>query len=840
MAVEENSPRPDGCAKRQPFRTPALRWLFGLILIVLSVAWNPHDVRAQGPPRAAAPDSVAADLDTAVTLARRGENDLALAILERLQSRFPDSPQIAANTIVVLHWARRDQDALSSAQRFGGRNLPAWSLDAAARAAANLGRMPDALALYYAALGSAPEDPALLLGLARALVFAGRVEEATPIAATLEKRFPDDVNILIGAAGVADARRDFAEALRLYDRALLFEPGNGEAKRGRIYALEGLGAAGIAQALSRAAPDLIPPSGERGLRGTHAGNFVRWGTLPPEDKTQQFGEIDLAIAMLDRNIADFESAGPQASGDVLRARFDRVISYRDRSRMEDVIREYEALAATSPVPLPVWVIQAAGDAYLASREPEKARDLYREVLRQSPNTFNASVSLAYALVETEEYAEAIALADQMNAAEPVTISEPGRAQPVVNPRRLTTEILAANVRAFSGDLKESSRRFAILSRAAEHNTDLRLGLARVYGYRGWPEKALAETEIADTQRPNDRGIQVSKTALAFDLRRYAAFEGSLQTLQRAAPEARDLERLTRTWEIFNKRELDVTVGYGRGPRVPIAGTSFAIDTTLYSAPFAKNLRAFAGYRFSTANTVEGWEDVHRGRIGVAYRGPQLIGLVELNYNNATRSQVGARANVNWNPNDHWFFDAGIELFSRDTPPRASRNNIKTNAANLGVAYRGSESFIARLNMRGVDFSDGNERLELYPSVTARIFSGPNFTADLGGELSFSFNSRTDGPYYSPKRDAAQVITLDLQHVIYRRYGTVVNHRLVVFGGNYWQTRIGSGFIGGIRYEPGFRFDDVLDTGIGIGFTRRRFDGRPENELSLTGRLNWRF
>jgi biofilm PGA synthesis protein PgaA len=836
MAVENRSPWPAIGPAPTGKQAPALRWLIGLVMAVLSAAWNPHAVRAQGPP-AALPT---AEIDEAVALARSGETELALAVLRRLRLQYPTDPPIAANTIVVLHWARRHEESFALARSFGAEKLPAWALDAAARAAAALGRPNDAIGLYYRALAEKPDDPALLAGLARALVAADRTPEAKPIAATLEKRFPDDPGVLLAVASVAEATRAFAEALRLYDRVLLLDPDNADAKRGRIYALEAVGAAGLAQTLSRDEPGLIAPAGARGLSGSHAGAFVRWGTLPPEDRRRRFAEIDLAIAMLDRNIANFRAEGPEAEADVLRARHDRVIAYRDRARMDDVVREVETLRAESAVPLPLWVTQASGDAYLALREPEKARDAYREVLRQEPNAFNASLSLVYALVETEEWDEALTLADGLNAAQPITISEPGREKPVVNPRRLQTEILAANVRAFSGDLKEATRRYEILSRAAEANVDLRLGLARVYGYRGWPEKSLAETRIAATQRPEDRGIAIAETGLAFDLRRYGAFESSLEQLSRAYPESRDLDRLHRTWEIFNKRELDVNVGYGRGPRETTAGQSFAIDTTLYSAPFARNLRAFVGHRFSTADTVEGWEDHHRSRIGVQGRGPHLIGLVELNYNNATRTEVGARASLTWNPNDHWFVDAGIELFSRDTPARASRNRIKSNAASASVAYRQSESFLARLGVRGVDFSDGNERLEIYPTATYRVYSGPTFTADLGAELSFTFNSRTDGPYYSPKRDAAQLLTLDLQHVIYRRYGTVVNHRLVVFGGNYWQARIGSGFIGGLRYEPGLRYNDVLDTGIGIGFVRRRFDGRPENELLLTGRLNWRF
>lgn len=837
MPVEYKSPLLACGPRRTGARAPALRWLIGLILAVLSAAWNPHDVRAQGPPVAAVPT---AEIDEAVTLARNGESDLALAILERLRLQFPTAPPIAANTVVVLHWARRHEEAFALARRFGAENLPAWALDSAARSAAAVGRPNEALSLYYRALAETPDDPALLAGLARALVAADRVPEAKPIAATLEKRFPDDPGVLLAVASVAEATREFAEALRHYDRVLLLDPGNDEGKRGRIYALEAVGAAGLAQTLAREEPALIPAAGIRGISGSEAGAFVRWGTLPPEDKRRRFAETDLAIAMLDRNINNFQAAGPQAAGDILRARYDRVIAYRDRGRMEDVVREAEALRAESAAPLPLWVTQASGDAYLALREPEKARDAYREVLRAEPNAFTAAVSLVYALVETEEWDEAFALSDALNQAQPIRINEPGRDKPVVNPRRLQTEILAANVRAFSGDLKEATRRYEILSRAAEANVDLRMGLARVYGYRGWPEKALEETQIADTQRPQDRGIEIAETALAFDLRRYRTFESALERLGSAYPDSRDLDRLLRTWEIFNKRELDVTVGYGQGPRDVTAGESFAIDTTLYSAPFARNLRAFIGHRFATADTVEGWEDVHRSRVGVQYRGPQLIGLVEINYNNATRAQVGARASATWNPNDHWFFDAGIELFSRDTPARASRNRIKSDAASLSVAYRESESFLARLGVRGVDFSDGNERLEIYPTVTKRVYSGPNFTADIGGELSFTFNSRTDGPYYAPKRDSAQLLTLDMRHVIYRRYGTVVNHRLVVFGGNYWQTRIGSGFIGGVRYEPGFRYDDVLDAGIGVGFVRRRFDGRPENELLLTGRLNWRF
>ena len=797
-------------------------------------------------------DSPDAARERAVDLARQGRLDQALTILESLHRAAPANRAIAHDYIVVLGWAGRNRDAVALFRRIGRDDAPEYVIEAAARASRHLGSYGEALDLYRYGQSRWPHDSGFAVGEVHTLVDAGDLNAAAARAERLAIAWPDDADVLAAKARVLQVRGYHADALAVATRALALKPDHRDALRMRVLALSESGSPELALILARKQPGLMTEAELQRIEANATAYRIRSArAVRPTSESERFADVDQALAELDRQIAEL-APDPSAGAALLTARYDRIVALRDRYRMQEVIDEYRLLAAEGNHP-PSYVLAAVGDALLHLRRPEEALALYREGLRSAPESFETQLQMAYALADIGEFGAAIELIDRLNEEQPIWIQTVDGRSLLENPRRLATERARAAIRLYADDLDGAGTLFARMADQAPRNSLGYEGLGDVYLARGWPRRALAEFEqglAVERQNREPRGsidptygLEARRAFALYRIREYRQVEEQVSRLAARYPEQLEVRRLVREWDVHNRRELqlEADAGFNEGDAPQVGDRSLSFSSTLFSAPFATNYRAFIGYRFAEAKFDDvGAEMLHRVFAGLDYRRAdwELIGEASYNTNGAT--EPGGRIEALWNPDDHWSLGGSLEFFSRDTPLRALADGVTANSAALEGAYKASDEFEVIVAGKAVDFSDGNLRQQAELSARTRALTRPYFRIDGGIDVSVSRNSETDVSYFSPELDSAQTGSVIFSHTLYRRYEDVYVHTLTVMGGNYWQRDFGHALIGSVFYEHRLRANDVIDVGFGIGYRHLVFDGEPEEQLAALTRLMWRF
>jgi tetratricopeptide (TPR) repeat protein len=105
-----------------------------------------------------------------------------------------------------------------------------------------LGRTTDAIAQFRLALAERSDYQNARYNLARALIKAGDLEQATLLFRQVVAAYPNDAQARNGLGELLYRQGKFAEALQEFDKALVADPSNGAAKKNRDLAAERVGA----------------------------------------------------------------------------------------------------------------------------------------------------------------------------------------------------------------------------------------------------------------------------------------------------------------------------------------------------------------------------------------------------------------------------------------------------------------------------------------------------------------------------------------------------------------------------------------------------------------------
>jgi biofilm PGA synthesis protein PgaA len=788
---------------------------------------------------ALAEDASAREHDEAVALARRGSTDAALSILERLAHQNPTDLGIARDRVVVSIWAGRETDAVGLYEQLPAGEQPDYVIEAVAHAYRNLHRYSEALTLYRASLKRHPGNAGLAAGEIETLADSGDASAAVALAKQVLKENGDAVATLIAAAYAAQAARVPVDALRFADRALQREPANREARRQRVLAIESMGAPAVALKLAQAEPGLLSPAEVRRLEGSAAAQLVRWDTVDPVSEARRFVAADRAIEALDALIARFSADGEGAGDALLRARSDRLIALFDRGRMNDAVQDYAALI-NAGFAVPTYALPSVASAYLALRQPETARDLYRRALAVDPNNVETQLGLFHALVETEEFDEALRQVDATAASlRPYTFLK-GAPDPIDTKDKLNADIAAASGRYYADDLPEAERRFTAMTDVAPYNTSLLTDLARVYGGRGWPRRAAEVLERARAQQPLDPEADILQAGLDLDLQEGREFGRAVGDLGRRFPENAAVRRLETQADLHDRAELRLYSdrAYRSSSNVN-GGNGIDAGLQIYSPPLFYDWRVFAGYRLAHERLPEGNITERLYDVGVEYRIRDLTAAAEGHFAQYGTDTGGGRLEAEWSLDDYWQIGGSAEKFSSDTPIRALFHRITADAAAAHVVYRQSESRDVKIIAQTMPFSDGNLRTILGAEARERVFTLPHLRLNALANLGFSHNTRTGAPYFNPRQDALGTVGAELVQILYRRYELTYEHAVVGLVGPYWEQNFGSGLAWSARYEQRVK-SDALEAAVGIGFARQPYDGVYENAVALNLTLTWRF
>jgi len=141
----------------------------------------------------------------AVELARLGQYNAALEILEKLHQREKDNTELSRDYTTVLGWAGRDQQAVDMYDTLPERN-PDYVLASVGRAYRNLGHFDKALELYRQGLKRYPDSVAFAEGEIRCMADQNLLNEA------LEKANAD-INKHGARAEIVAAKRDILQTI---------------------------------------------------------------------------------------------------------------------------------------------------------------------------------------------------------------------------------------------------------------------------------------------------------------------------------------------------------------------------------------------------------------------------------------------------------------------------------------------------------------------------------------------------------------------------------------------------------------------------------------------------
>jgi biofilm PGA synthesis protein PgaA len=702
---------------------------------------------------------------------------------------------------------------------------------AAARAERDRQHFPEAERLAREGLARFPEDPVWLLLVALILADQGRGQEALELldgpqalrAPPVERRL---------AQGYA--WRKSGEPYRSMDadlKALELAPANAEARAAVAEILDQEGGPYGAAALTATEAPYAPDE---------AAAMVRWGEdLKPTDPARRFEGTDAAIARLDSLIAALPP--PPASPELRRRlRLDRLIALRDRVRMREAVAEAESLRAEAP--LPPYAEEAYADALLYLRRPLEARAAYHRVLAVQPKSRVARYGLFFASVDAEDFKTAYATIDALVKDEPVWLSWPGDPGRRPNRERAYAEITAANARYYADQLAEAWTRIRRLADVAPANPAARMALYQIAAARGWPRRAQAEGEIAAGLAPDSLGAKVARAEIAMAGLRFADAQRIVDELAATYPEDLRVRRLARDLAAARRwlLEIEARPSDSDGGGANAHGRALVFQARLSSPPIADNWQVFALADQAYAHPPEG--EVTRSRIGagLAWRTQDVTATAYATQSWRTLDKAGAGATLDWRPSDELSLAVAGELYAWDTPLRAILHGITADSVSAAASWRWSESRSLSGGVSYMPFTDGNDRLSARLVFAQKVVDLPHLDVTATAAVYASHNDRPEAPYYNPDSDLSAEAGLLAEQVLWRRYEVALIQAFTATLGVYSEAHFPARGVGSVGYEHRWRFDPDMDLHYGVQFSRRTYDGVPENTVTLTAGLRRRF
>ncbi len=791
-----------------------------------------------------------ADYDALIHGARDGDYEPALVMLRAHSIEHPRDLRAAYDRILIAGWAANTAEVIAAYEGLAPSpsRPPSNVLKTVAQAYRDSQRWDDALALYRKGRLLYPRQTSFVVGEIKVLTDAGNTDAAVSLGQEQVERRPGDADLRLALGYAYRGTNSPYAALQEADRALAMAPGKDYVSREYIKSLERAGLPLAALNSAGQHPGLLSDKEMRNLQADYVAELARLAEMPTRQEAERFAIADRALAEYDRLIPAWEALGPEASEELLRIRMDRLQVLQTRMRMQDVVDDYEALKAQG-VEVPRYVMNDVANAYLYLREPEVAAHLYRQVLNDSSSKLDSpgehlsnQTRLFYALVESEQFDEAAQVIDAARKSQPKWRRIKGVPQPVPNDLHVYAEETAALSLYYADDTPAAQQRFEELVALAPNNVGLRVGLARVYRGRSLPRAAENQLKMAEPLEPRGAETQAGQGLTAIDLQEWRQANSLALDLAARFPEAKQTDTLARRWTLHKKAELRVSGNRGIASDSPVIGSGdFNIETVLYSAPLDFNWRVFGGGGYATGDFEEGTGYYRWLRTGVEWRDRDVTAELEVSsHNYGYGTKPGVRASGAYDFNDHWQAGGFAALRSRETPLRALRSDISSNSLGAYVRWRANERREWTFTLSPSRFSDGNNRLVGVFSGTERLYTTPTLKTDLQVNIAASHNSIEDVPYFNPRSDLEVLPTLNLTHILYRRYETVWEQSFLLGAGLYAQKGYSPGAIGALGYGMRYQPSDAFDVGATVTGVSRPYDGVRERELRIMFEMNLRF
>lgn len=796
-----------------------------------------------------------------IEAARAGRHDWALERLAEQAALEPDNLRIKYDQLIITGWTGRSAEVLQLYQNLppNALPLPRAALSAVARAYRDEHQWTSALELYREGKQRFPGDKDFDLGETLVLADSGEADVALQSATQLVNRSPRDPSRLVALSYALRLNNQPYAALEAATKAYTIAPKNRSVVEEYISALS---AAGLSEAALRTAQghaELVPESRLRSLQLDRAAELTRLSSQEARQESERFKVATRALQAYDSLTVEPSPFSPPADpvaptesralpeAVVKRARVDRLLALHSRVRMQDVVAEYENLLAEG-IEVPSYALGHVADAYLEQRQPEKAAQLYLQILNDERAHIDPAVRLSrqsglfYSYIESEQFDAAQTVMSEALIEQPAWRWQKGTPLPQPNDLNLAASQYVAMGHHYADDLEQAQVDMEALVARAPGHSGLRSSLAQVYLARGWPRRAEEELKLAETHTPQSIQVITEQARTAMNLQEWEQADILIQNAVGRYPENLHVQRLLRDWERHNRAELRLSATRGLAGDSPVAGNhDLNIDTVIYSPPVAYNWRGFAGGGFAQADFDDYDADYHWYRGGAEWRSRNLTAEAEVSSNHYGQgAKVGARIQADYDLNDQWRIGGQVAFRSRETPLKALANDITSNRLDAYVRWRASERREWSFRISPSKFSDGNRRLELGIAGNERVYTAPHLKLDAHLDIAASHNTLDETPYFNPRADLTVLPSLSLTHTVYRRYETVIEQRFTLGGGLYSQRGYGSGAIAMLGYGLRLRLNERLDAGVSILGVSRPYDGVREREARVMFDLQFRF
>ncbi len=762
--------------------------------------------------------------------------------LEMLRAQKADDMRAAFDFIIISKWASMPEETIRAWELIRSKNMqiPADVFASAAGAYRDRQQWTQALTTYQNGLRTYPDNPNLAVGEVMVLADMGRSNESLGKARTAERRWPANVDVQLAKSYAYSRLGDYSGVLRSTETAHELAPQTKYVTSEYIQALQQTRLPSPALDVARSNPDVLSPAQMRALQADYAAELTRLATLPDRTEKERFQIADKAIAIYEQIIPGWRQLGDQAQADVTRGEIDYLLALHARSRMTDVIANYERLQAAG-VKVPDYALGAVASAYLARKKPDTAREIFARIqdtdadaVVSSQDAFHRASDQYYSLIESNEYDEAQELIDRRVAEQPVWKWVKGQPEHLPNDYKYQFTELSAMNEYYRDNTPAASRQLQQMIEKAPNNTSLRVSLGSVYRGMQLPRAAERELKMAETLSPRSITTETEQALTALDLQEWEQADLLVADVYDRDPQSPSVRDLKRQWDLHNKGEVRLSANRGLASDSPVSGNGDqAYDLVAYTPPIDRNWRIFAGGGYAKGNFEEGDIRYRWMRGGLEWRKRDLTVQAEVSSNSyGFGAKPGFMASVSYDINDHWQTGVTADVNSRQTPLRALQADISSKSVEAFVRWRANERREWSLSVAGRKFSDDNRRTESALTGRERVYTAPRLKADLGLEVSASHNTGKAVPYFNPESDLLVLPSVTLTHRLYEYDRNSVEQTLKLGAGIYSQKGYGTGSVQTAEYGLRYRSSGGFEAGASVAYLHRPYDGEKEKEVRV--------
>ncbi|MEH0834587.1 poly-beta-1,6 N-acetyl-D-glucosamine export porin PgaA [Pectobacterium cacticida] len=782
--------------------------------------------------------------DALIINARKGDIATAAAWLDGQSRNRILTVSEVTDWIIINSWANHDAEVRRIWETYSPTmSLPDPALKAAAKSYRNLRQWPLSLALWQRVLQRSPWDDDARSGLLLTLADAGQTKSALELATSRVEHEPTAQHWreLAWVQRIAGAHTDslfsIIQAMRHapQDKSLLYDYSD-------ILAHNNISAPAL-NAFEMGKPYRFQTDESQRQRELEAAaELVRLSFITSTTENERFAVADRALARYDVLMKKWRTL-PAAKNSYRHARIDRLGALLACYRMEDVVSEYQSLLREGNIP--DYARRWVASAYLYLQQPEQAARILSTVIRDDPPQRAQIVQQGdffYSILESEKIEQATRLSIQAEEKTPYKKSVYGLSTVVPNDDWVDIQYLRIQSLISHNNLPAAQQLAQRLAFSGPANQELNLSVASIYLNRGWPRRAESLLKRAELLEPRSFRLETQQGLTALALQEWRQLDQLTDDTVARYPEDFSVKRLARLRQVHHMAELRIAGEQGIKSDSPAKGMNDAdIDVVLYSPPFADHWRIFSGGAFNRSDFSEGRAINRRIRGGVEFTNRDNWLEAEISQQNfGFGADIGGRFSYWHDVNDVWRVGLNAERPMRSTPLRALKHGVTANGGGGYVRWRQSERRSWQVDLLTGWFSDGNRRHEYALSGQERIFSSPFLVIDFTPSLSVGSNTKQNALYYNPQNDAAVLPAVAIDHLLYRHYQTEWHQEIKAGVGRYWQKGESAGAITTIGYGQRVRWNDVLDMGVSAQWDKRPYDGKREQNVSLSFDVNYRF